>query len=78
MNFTNVLRSEWNESPPYAINPVFKYYYSDSRNLWTVMRAGDLALKNLIQPTISLEMPVPSLLDFFIFIHFHYMEMHRL
>jgi hypothetical protein len=24
------------------------------------MRAGGLALKNLIQPTISLEMPVPS------------------
>jgi hypothetical protein len=40
--------------------PVFKYCYSDSRSLWTVMRAGGLALKNLIQPTISLEMPVPS------------------
>ena len=24
--------------------PVFKYCYSDSRNLWTVMRAGGLAL----------------------------------
>ena len=24
--------------------PVFKYYYSDSRNLWTVMKAGGLAL----------------------------------
>jgi hypothetical protein len=24
------------------------------------MQAGGLALKNLIQPTISLEMPVPS------------------
>jgi hypothetical protein len=24
------------------------------------MKAGALALKNLIQPTISLEMPVPS------------------
>jgi hypothetical protein len=24
------------------------------------MKAGGLALKNLIQPTISLEMPVPS------------------
>jgi hypothetical protein len=24
------------------------------------MKAGDLALYNLIQPTISLEMPVPS------------------
>ena len=23
--------------------PVFKYCYSDSRNLWTVMRAGGLA-----------------------------------
>jgi len=40
--------------------PVFKYCYSDSRNLWTVMRAGGLAPSNLIQPTISLEMPVPS------------------
>ena len=40
--------------------PVFKYCYSDSRNLWTVIRAGGLALSNLIQPTISLEMPVPS------------------
>jgi hypothetical protein len=36
------------------------YCYSDSRNLWTVMRAGGLAPYNLIQPTISLEMPVPS------------------
>ena len=40
--------------------PVFKYCYSDSRNLWTVMRSGGLAPLNLIQPTISLEMPVPS------------------
>ena len=40
--------------------PVFKYCYSDSRNLWTVMRAGGLAIQNLIQPTISSEMPVPS------------------
>jgi hypothetical protein len=24
--------------------PVFKYCYSDSRNIWTVMRAGGLAL----------------------------------
>jgi hypothetical protein len=37
-----------------------KYCYSDSRNLWTIMRAGGLALYNLIQPTISLEMPEPS------------------
>jgi hypothetical protein len=37
-----------------------KYCYSDSRNLWTVMKAGGLAPYNLIQPTISLEMPVPS------------------
>ena len=29
-------------------------------NLLTVMKAGGLALYNLIQPTISLEMPVPS------------------
>jgi hypothetical protein len=37
-----------------------KYCYSDSRKLWAVMKGGDLALLNLIQPTISLEMPVPS------------------
>ena len=37
-----------------------KYCYSESRNLWAVMRAGGLTLWNLIQPTISLEMPVPS------------------
>ena len=29
-------------------------------NLWTVMRAGGLAPYNLIQPTISFEMSVPS------------------
>ena len=40
--------------------PVFKYCYSDRRNIGTVMRAGGLAPENLIQPTISLEMPVPS------------------
>ena len=40
--------------------PVFKCCCSDSRNLWTVMRAGGLAPWDLIQPTISLEMPVPS------------------
>ena len=44
----------------YLFVPVFKYCYSDSRSLWTVMRAGGLALWNLIQPTISLEMPLPS------------------
>jgi hypothetical protein len=33
--------------------------YSDSRKLWAVMKGGGLALSNLIQPTISLEMPVP-------------------
>ena len=38
----------------------YKYCYSDSRNLWAVMKAGGLALENLIQPTISLELPVPS------------------
>jgi hypothetical protein len=37
-----------------------KYCYSDSLKLWAVMKGGDLALWNLIQPTISLEMPVPS------------------
>ena len=38
----------------------YKCCYSDSRNLCTVMRAGGLASYNLIQPTISLEMLVPS------------------
>jgi glutathione S-transferase len=28
---------------PFNFVPVFKYCYSDSRNLWTVMRAGGLA-----------------------------------
>jgi len=37
-----------------------RYCYSDSRKLWAVMQGGGLALYNLIQPTISLEMPVPS------------------
>jgi hypothetical protein len=31
----------------------YKYCYSDSRNLWAVMKAGGLALYNLIQPTIE-------------------------
>ena len=48
-----------------TVLPVFfkyccKYCYSDSRKLWAVMKGGGLALSNLIQPTISLEMPVPS------------------
>ena len=38
----------------------YKYCYSDSRNLWAVLKAGVLALSNMIQPNISLEMPVPS------------------
>ena len=33
-----------------------KYCYSDSRNLWVVLKGGGLGLLNLIQPTIS----VPS------------------
>ena len=37
-----------------------KCCYSDNRDLLTVMEAGGLAPSNLIQPTISLEMPVPS------------------
>ena len=36
------------------------FTYSDNRNLLTVMEAGGLGPYNLIQPTISLEMPVPS------------------
>ena len=45
---------------PILFQYCYTYCYSDSRNLWAVMKAGDLALSNLIQPTISLEMPVPS------------------
>jgi hypothetical protein len=39
---------------------LLKCYYSDNRNLLTVIEAGGLAPYNLIQPTISLEMPLPS------------------
>ena len=44
--------SEWSSNSPLVYRPVyyftyfvpvFKYCYSDSRNLWTVMRAGGLA-----------------------------------
>ena len=45
---------------PILFQYCYKYCYSDSRNLWAVMKAGGLAFYNLIQPTISLEMPVPS------------------
>ena len=45
---------------PILFQYCYKYCYSDSRNLWAVMKAGGLALYILIQPTISLEMPVPS------------------
>jgi hypothetical protein len=38
----------------------YKYCYSDSRNFGAVMKARGLTLYNLIQPTISLEMAVPS------------------
>ena len=37
-----------------------KYCYSDNRNMLTVMKVGWLVPQNLIQPTISLEMPLPS------------------
>ena len=45
---------------PILLQYCYKYWYSDSRNLWAVMKAGGLALYNLIQPTIYIEMPVPS------------------
>jgi hypothetical protein len=45
---------------PILFQYCYVYCYSDSRNLWAVMKAGGLALYNLIQPTISLEIPVPS------------------
>jgi hypothetical protein len=36
------------------------YLYSDSLNLWAVLKAGGLAFLNLFQYTISLEIPVSS------------------
>jgi hypothetical protein len=48
--------------------PVFKYCYSDSRNLWTVM--------NIF--TSHLDKKIIDIFNFFIFVHFHYMKMHRL
>jgi FtsH-binding integral membrane protein len=45
---------------PVLFKHCYKYCYSYSRRLWVVMKGGGLALWNLIQPTISLEMPVPS------------------
>ena len=45
---------------PVLFKYCYKYCYSDSRKLWAVMKGGGLALYNLIQPTISFEMPVPS------------------
>ena len=49
---------------PVLFKYCYKYCYSDSRKLWAVMKGGGLALWNLIQPTISLEMPVPSQGDY--------------
>jgi hypothetical protein len=45
---------------PILFQYCYKYCYSDSRNLWKIMKAGGLVPSNLIQPTISLEIPVPS------------------
>ena len=45
---------------PILFKHCYKYCYSDSRTLWAIRKAGGLAHYNLIQPTISLEMPVPS------------------
>jgi hypothetical protein len=45
---------------PVLFKYCYKNCYNDSRELWAVMKGGGLALSNLIQPTISLEMPVPS------------------
>ena len=45
---------------PILFQYCYKCCYSDNRNLWTVMKVGDLAPWNLIQPNISLEMPVPN------------------
>jgi hypothetical protein len=55
-NVKNILTT----SLPILFQYCYKYCYSDSRNLWAAMKAGGLALYNLIQPNISLEMPVPS------------------
>ena len=45
---------------PILFQYCYKCWYSDRRNLCTVMKAGGLAPQYLVQPTISLEMPVPS------------------
>jgi hypothetical protein len=45
---------------PILFQYCYKYCYSDSRNFWVVVKAGGLEPSILIQPTISLEMPVPS------------------
>ena len=45
---------------PVLFRYCYKYCYSDSRKRWAVMKGGGLTLQNLFQPTISLEMPVPS------------------
>jgi hypothetical protein len=36
---------------PILFQYCYKYCYSDNRNLWAIMKAGDLALYILIQPT---------------------------
>ena len=43
---------------PILFQYCYTYCYSDNRNLWAVMKAGGLALYILIQPTISLKIPV--------------------
>ena len=54
--FFAVMTTVW----PVLFKYCYKFGYSDSRKLWAVMKGGGLALLNLIQPTIFLEMPVPS------------------
>ena len=64
MQFTKPMLTEFGTALTTILPMLFQYcykcWYSDSRNLWTVMKAGGLAPQNLIQPTISLEMRVPS------------------
>jgi hypothetical protein len=52
---------------PIMFQYCYKCCYGDNRNLWTVMKAGGLAPQNLIQPTISLEMPVRAIMVFPVF-----------
>ena len=63
-NIVDIYVTEYGTAMTTILPILFQYYYqycySDNRNHWAVRKAGGLALSNLIQPTISLEIPVPS------------------